>query len=77
MTFSFERRYEIAFVSSFAKKLRDDLDLLTARQEVIERHASDASHFRVVDEAHELVQKTLREVGVLEGNDLATLTNEM
>jgi len=45
------------------------LDLLSTREEVGERHAADARHLCVVDEAHELLHQPLRQVGVLEAVD--------
>lgn len=44
----------------FPEQLRDDLDLLASRQQIVEWNASHASHLSVVDEAHELVHEPLR-----------------
>jgi hypothetical protein len=60
-----ERGDDVAVLESLAVKLRDDLDLLTAREQVVERDPGDTRHLDVVDEAHELVHQTLGEVGIL------------
>lgn len=43
--------------------------LLPSREEVGQRHPAHARHLCVVDEAHELLQKPLGKVGVLEAVD--------
>ena len=52
-------------LSRLAHHLRNDFDLLPAREEVAERHTSDSRHFNVVVDAHQLVHESQREVRVL------------
>ena len=51
------RRDEEPLLAALAVELRHDLDLLAAREEVRERHAGDARHLGVVDDAHQLREK--------------------
>jgi hypothetical protein len=51
-TFGFQSWHEVAVLVGFPEKLRDDFDLLTATDEVVERDSRDTSHLDIVDEAH-------------------------
>lgn len=63
--FHFHSGNEKVLGHGLSVELGHDFNLLTASEEVVEWDSSNTSHFHVVDEAHEFVQESLREVGVL------------
>lgn len=57
-TFGLHRRNDQILFERLAVELRDDLDLLAAREEIAKGHTGDTCHLNVVDDAHELVQQS-------------------
>ena len=64
-TFALEVGDDVVFFVGFPIQLRQDFDGLTSREKVIERYTRHACHLNVVDEAHEFVHKTLRQIRIL------------
>lgn len=56
-------------LTRLAIQLRDDLDLLTTREQEADGHARHARHLDVIDDQHQLLDQLKREEGVLEAVD--------
>ena len=54
-----EIRNDELMLKGFTEQLADEANLLSSGKKVVERHTRDTSHFRVVDQAHELVKQSL------------------
>ena len=59
---------------AFPEDLRDDFDLLTSLKEIIHRYTSDTSHLHVIDEAHQFLQETQRQIRIFQTVDSETMT---
>lgn len=44
-----------------AEELRDDFDLLTAGEQVVERYTCHSSHLHIVNDTHEFIQESQRQ----------------
>lgn len=59
LTFAFQSRNEVPRIVGLSVQLRNDLDLLSSRQQIIEWHSRDTRHLGIVDEAHQFVHQPL------------------
>jgi hypothetical protein len=66
LTFRLDARDDVVLLVCLSVELGDDLDLLPSGKEIVERNARDSSHLGVVNEAHELVEQSLRKIRILE-----------